>query len=202
MTRASLVFVGELLLQREEKQTVVDQWWQLEHLVSNRLSSRAPTSQRLSDRSDLRDDWREAVLCVRNDWSARRNSNFFTGAAFRYKTATDPSTALDSQISTWKLVLFRRGHSLFCDYSTREVLCPAIAENLRFSSTTRETHSVSTPRRAAPVPLGQPITHDRRGTMPFTDGDFVNGHNYYQPLKRSTENEFLHTHVKNLHHST
>lgn len=38
--------------------------------------------------------------------------------------------------------------------------------------------------------------------MPFTDGNFVNGHNHYQQLKRPAENEFLHTHVKNQHHST
>ncbi|XP_076281035.1 purine nucleoside phosphorylase isoform X2 [Lasioglossum baleicum] len=38
--------------------------------------------------------------------------------------------------------------------------------------------------------------------MPFTNGDFVNGHNHYQPLKRPTENEFLHTHVNNLQHSS
>ncbi|XP_076662031.1 purine nucleoside phosphorylase isoform X2 [Halictus rubicundus] len=38
--------------------------------------------------------------------------------------------------------------------------------------------------------------------MPFTDGDFVNGHNRYQQLKRPTANEFLHTNVNNLQHSS
>ncbi|XP_031825947.1 purine nucleoside phosphorylase isoform X2 [Nomia melanderi] len=38
--------------------------------------------------------------------------------------------------------------------------------------------------------------------MPFTEGDIVNGRDHYQPLKRPTDNEFLHTNVKHLRHST
>ncbi|XP_076684774.1 purine nucleoside phosphorylase isoform X2 [Andrena cerasifolii] len=38
--------------------------------------------------------------------------------------------------------------------------------------------------------------------MPFASNDTVNGHGNYQPLKRPTENEFLHTAVKHLRHNT
>ncbi|XP_054015245.1 purine nucleoside phosphorylase-like isoform X1 [Hylaeus anthracinus] len=38
--------------------------------------------------------------------------------------------------------------------------------------------------------------------MPFEEHDAVNSNNHYQPLKRPTDNEFLHTTVKHLRHST